>query len=405
MGSSCESRRIHRERLQAAKGRGACGQGPAPRGRGMKLLVLEPDPSHGGGSEAVMLSLARELAARGHAIHLLHEVEGSMLEEYRAFCASLVRHPMPGFALRTPLRTLACVLRIASVARGLGVDAIVSSHLGFIRHCALVRLASGIPACFHLGLALEHASTAMRLAHARTGAGVAPSRHTLETWREGGWHEDALHVVRNWVDPVRFTPVDDKVRLRQSLGLPDVCRLLVFVGRVCEQKGVDLLVRAFATLADAEDAYLVIVGAIAPDFAPRFEATLEALDPAVRARILLRPATARPEAYFAAADLACVPSRGNEAFGLTVIEAMACGVPVVASAIGIIPGIVGSDDASLLVPPDDADTLAERLRHWLDHPSERAATGGRLRRHVLEHFGAAPSIDAYERIIGALACA
>jgi glycosyltransferase involved in cell wall biosynthesis len=371
----------------------------------VKLLVLEPDPSHGGGSEAVMLSLSRELAARGHEVHLLHEVEGTMLEDYRAFASSLVRRDLPGFALRSPFRTLACVLRIASVARGLGVHAIVSSHLGFIRHCAAVRVGCGIPACFHLGLGLENPGPTMRLAHARAGAGVAPSRHTLESWREGGWPGEALHVVPNWVDPHRFVPVDDYGPLRQSLGLPESGRLLVYVGRVCAQKGVDLLVRAFANLKDAADVALVVVGSVAPDFAPRFEATLGALDAAVRARILLRPVTARPEDYFAAADLACVPSRGDEAFGLTVLEAMACGVPVVASAIGIIPGILGGEGAGLAVRPDDVDALAARLQYWLDRPSERAAAGTRLRRRVLAHFGAAPSVDAYERIIGALACA
>lgn len=367
----------------------------------MKLLVLEPDPSYGGGSEAVVLSLGRELARRGHSIYLLHESEGSMLPEYRAFAAMTLRRRLPGFALRSPLRTLACVIRIAWLARRLGIDAIVSSHLGFIRHCALVRLLTGVRSCFHLGLPLAGATASMRLANARVGDGVAPSAHTADTWKSGGWPSESLHVVRNWVDPQRFMPVPDVGALRRELGLPVSGGTVVFVGRICAQKGVGVLLPAFARLADTiEDAHLVVVGAVAPDYQATWEAALDALDGPVRRRVVLKPVTATPEKYYAAADVACAPSLTDEAFGLTVLEAMACGVPVVASDVGIISQIVGSEGSQLLSPPGDVVALAERLGFWLARPDGGAACGRRLRDRVLRHFGPEASIDAYERVIG-----
>jgi glycosyltransferase involved in cell wall biosynthesis len=161
-------------------------------------------------------------------------------------------------------------------------------------------------------------------------------------------------------------------------------------------------VEAFGRVAPTRpDLQLQLVGPVAPDFRPRLDAVLAGLDAATRARIRLAPATAHPERVYAAADLACAPSIGDEAFGLTVLEAMSCGVPVVATAIGIVPEIVGAD-AGLLAAPGDAASLAERLGWWLDRPEQRAAAGARLRRRALEAYGPSASVARYEAILSAL---
>jgi glycosyltransferase involved in cell wall biosynthesis len=85
-----------------------------------------------------------------------------------------------------------------------------------------------------------------------------------------------------------------------------------------------------------------------------------------------------------------------------VLEAMSCGVPVVATAIGIVPEILGADDAGLLAAPGDAASLAERLGWWLDRPEQRAAAGARLRRRALEAYGPSASVARYEAILSAL---
>lgn len=371
--------------------------------RNLKLLVIEPDPSFGGGSEAVMLSLARGLAARGHEVTLLHEREGSMLEDYRAFCTRMVRAPLPGFSFRAPVRTLACVLRIGRLARQLRSDVIVSSHLGFLRHAALIRLASGMPGCFHLGLSLDHAPASLRLALPRIAAGVAPSAHTMETWRAGGWDLAALHQVDNWVDGSRFQPAPDLQRLREEIGMAGNGAHVVYVGRVCRQKGVDMLVSAFPKVLErCPDATLHIVGPVAADFQARLGDLLAQLGGPTRERIVLRPATATPEKFYAAADLVCAPSTGDEAFGLAVLEAMACGVPVVATDIGVIATILGSEQAGLLVAPDDSTALAERLSSWIERPADRHRVGAILRQRALREFGIERGVDRYESILRSL---
>src|SRR4051794_13236265 len=115
----------------------------------MKLMTLEPDPSYGGGSEAMALAISHQLAARGHNIFLLHENEGSMLPAYREFATGVFQSNLPGFSLRAPLSTIACAVRIGQLARKHGIDAIFSAHLGYLRIGALVRGLYGIPFCFH----------------------------------------------------------------------------------------------------------------------------------------------------------------------------------------------------------------------------------------------------------------
>lgn len=369
----------------------------------MDLLVLEPDPSFGGGSEAVMLSLARELAARGHRIVLLHEREGSMLADYRALGAELVQASLPGFSLRAPLRTIAGVLRIGRLARAARADAMVTSHLGYIRHAALIRPLFGIPTCFHLGLSLVAPPRSLRVALRHAGAGVAPSAHSMATWQAGGWDPRELHTVSNWVDPVRFAPAADRAQARREVGFADDARHIVFVGRACRQKGVDVLLDAFARLATTRpDVRLHLVGPVAPDFEPVRDAAIARMSKNVRSRIRLLRATAHPERFYAAADVACAPSVGDEAFGLTVLEAMACAVPVVATSIGIVPQLLDGD-AALLAQPGDRDSLADRLAWWIDRPELRASTGDRLRGRALDAYGPAASVDRYEAILADLA--
>ncbi|MFN2287091.1 MAG: glycosyltransferase, partial [Chromatocurvus sp.] len=87
--------------------------------------------------------------------------------------------------------------------------------------------------------------------------------------------------------------------------------------------------------------------------------------------------------HYARASVAVVPSL-YEGFGLPAGEAMACGVPVVASDAGALPEIVG--DAGLLVPPGDADALAQAIDALLGDPPRRAALGAVARQRIVDNF-------------------
>jgi len=96
------------------------------------------------------------------------------------------------------------------------------------------------------------------------------------------------------------------------------------------------------------------------------------------------------------ADLFLLPS-ATESFGLAALEAMACAVPVIASAAGGIPEVVEDGKSGFLAPPGDVATMAERALHMLRHPDEQA----RLKHHAAERaleFAADRVVPRYEAL-------
>ena len=166
---------------------------------------------------------------------------------------------------------------------------------------------------------------------------------------------------------------------RLVTGSPAGTRLLC-VAAVTHSKGHDVLVRALARLTDVPWT-CVCVGAL--DRAPGFVDHLRQLGReqgiAERVRFAGPHAYRELERFYAAADLLVLPSRG-ETYGMVVTEALAHGIPVLATSVGGLPGALGhAPDGSrpgLLVPPDDVAAFAGALRRWLEDPTLRA----RLRR-------------------------
>jgi glycosyltransferase involved in cell wall biosynthesis len=172
-----------------------------------------------------------------------------------------------------------------------------------------------------------------------------------------------VHVAEPGVDPARIAP-----------GTPTGGELLC-VAAVAPHKGHDVLVAALAMVADL-CWRCVFVGALDRD--PRFVDTLRRQVGAVGIddRVdLVGPRTgAALDGSYAAVDLLVLASRA-ETYGMVVTEALARGLPVIATAVGGLPGAMGrAADGSrpgLLVPPGDAPALAAALRRWLGEPDLR----------------------------------
>lgn len=186
---------------------------------------------------------------------------------------------------------------------------------------------------------------------------------------------ERLRVVPNGVDTARFRP-------RADPGRGDRLRVL-FVGRMIPDKGADVLVDAVTRLG-REDVELTVVGSANFDAGAgpgAYEREVSRRAAVLGDRVRLLPFTPRAEVaeVFRAADVLVVPSRWAEPFALTVLEGMASGVPVVASAIGGIPEAMGG--AGVPVPPGDADALADALAALADDEGYRQRIGrqGRTR--------------------------
>lgn len=140
---------------------------------------------------------------------------------------------------------------------------------------------------------------------------------------------------------------------------------LLCVAAVAPHKGQDLLLRALAGFADREDWTCTLVGSLRvdQDFVAALTAVIDAAGLAGRIRFagVLDPG-ALSEAY-GEADLVVLPSR-SESYGMAVAEALAHGVPVLATGVGGIPEAIVREDAAMIVPPDDAWALRVVLQQW-----------------------------------------
>jgi glycosyltransferase involved in cell wall biosynthesis len=167
-----------------------------------------------------------------------------------------------------------------------------------------------------------------------------------------------VHVVPPGTDPAPLTPGTDGVSQ------------LLCVASVTPRKGLDLLVEALASLA-ALPWTCDCVGPLDrdPAYADRVRGLIA--EHGLTERLRLRgPRTGEAlAAAYAAADLVVLPSRA-ETYGMVVTEALARGIPVVASAVGGVPEALGALPG-ILVPPDDASALAAALRRWLTEPALR----------------------------------
>ncbi|MDN3267736.1 glycosyltransferase family 4 protein [Streptomyces sp. MA15] len=184
-------------------------------------------------------------------------------------------------------------------------------------------------------------------------------------------------VVPNGIDPEQFRPADaGPVRARlPRLSTLDDAPLVVCVGRLCRQKGQDVLLRAWdAVRRQVPGARLVLVGD-GPD--------RDRLRAAAPRSVVFAGAVADAAPWYQAADLVVLPSRW-EGMALAPLEAMACARPVVVTDVdGARESLPPSLAGRCLVPPEDPRALARTVAALLLDPPLRASLGDRARRHVL----------------------
>jgi phosphatidylinositol alpha-mannosyltransferase len=169
-------------------------------------------------------------------------------------------------------------------------------------------------------------------------------------------------------------------------------RKLLFVGRLEPRKGFRYAVRAFAELAsDFPDVQLVVVG----DGPQR--TLLRRLEPRTRERVHMRGAVTHAElpTFHAASDIFLAPATGRESFGIVLVEAMAAGLPVVASNLPGYSEVVRPGREALLVPPRNANAIARATASLLDDPRLAARLGqaGRLRARTFSWHRVAARVE------------
>src|SRR5712691_8830742 len=220
----------------------------------------------------------------------------------------------------------------------------------------------------------------------RSAAIVAASEIELDELRRL-YRADAARVavIPCGVDPMVFHPLR-QADAREALGRDQCERLILFVGRIEQIKGIDVLLRAMGVLfrrypdLRSDVCLLVVGGALDPgDDAPETEKILELRrlvhEHRMESNVAFVGSRGQEELalYYAAADVCAVPSL-TESFGLVALEAMACGTPVVGTRVGGLQTLIEDGESGLLVPPGDDEALAEAIAQVL--------TDHRLRMHL-----------------------
>jgi D-inositol-3-phosphate glycosyltransferase len=184
-----------------------------------------------------------------------------------------------------------------------------------------------------------------------------------------------ITIVPCGFDPTEFSPIS-KALARVILGFAPEERIILQAGRMVPRKGVDTVIRGFRRLRREHQvsARLLIVGGECDDPDPRCTPEIGRLQEIARTEgvedavtFVGRRGHEQLKYYYSAADIfLTVP--WYEPFGITPVEAMACGTPVVGANVGGIKFTVRDGETGYLVPPNDPAALAERIAHLYQHP-------------------------------------
>jgi glycosyltransferase involved in cell wall biosynthesis len=187
---------------------------------------------------------------------------------------------------------------------------------------------------------------------------------------------DRMHVVPVGVDQNLFRPLPDVARVKG--------RLITTASADVTMKGLRYLLEALAKLRTERHVELVVIGRL-KEGGPSAR-TIDELGLRDAVTFVTGVPEQRIIELYSEAELAVVPSL-YEGFSLPAIEAMSCGVPLVATTGGALPEVVGTDgETALLVAPGDSDALAARIRTALDDRELRARVGAAGRQRVIDRW-------------------
>ncbi len=198
---------------------------------------------------------------------------------------------------------------------------------------------------------------------------VAVSAALAECAVAAGATSEKTVVLRNGVDPERFRPVD-RDACRAALGVPADAAVLVSVGFLVPRKGHDLTIRAVASLPEGARPHLLIAGDGPEE--ERLRALIAELGVADRVRLLGPVEHGALSEVFSAADLSVLAS-SREGWPNVLLESMACGTPVVATAVHGSPEVVRDRTVGRLVEERTVEALAAAIRDALEQRFDREA--------------------------------
>jgi glycosyltransferase involved in cell wall biosynthesis len=379
--------------------------------RRLRLLFLESLPSISGG-QAVLLDLAAALQGR-YDMWALLPAEGPLAEglrDRRVECRfapigryGLVRKSLfdaANYALRLPWLCLV----VAHLVRAEQIDLVYANSSRSFVWGSLGAAMAGRPIIWHQHSVMSDGKT---LALLNLVGRLPAVRQMIAVSAAAGANLPALKskmvVVPNGVDTARFRP--DRAAgavVRQELELPAAAQVIGIVGDLIPLKSqVTFLEAARRVVERSSAAHFLVVGAPRPDGdSQRYAARLREQAATLGSRVTFAGHRTDMPAVLNALDVLTIAS-STETVPLVLLEALACGVPVVSTPVGRSPELLADGATGRLFPIGDAQALAAALLELLDAPAARVAMAQRAREIAEKCFQLAGFVENVEGLINA----
>jgi glycosyltransferase involved in cell wall biosynthesis len=354
-------------------------------------------PAVYGGLERVVLALATGQRARGHDVHAAMLLERGMPEP--PIVAALRTSGVMVRPLTAPPRGYLHQWReLKDFVRTLAPH-IVHSH-GYAADILVRHRAPTPPAIVTTVHGFTSGGLKTRLyewlqirSHRRFDAVIAVATPIKARLARRGVDVRRVHVVPNAFHST--APLVDREEARRLLRVPAGVRCVGWIGRLSREKGPDVLIDALTALGHL-NVWAAVIGSGPEGNAMRETARSRGLDKRITFTGFVEDAGRLVRAF----DVMVLSSR-TEGTPITLLEAMHARVPVVATAVGGVPDIVGPTEA-LLVPPDRPSELADAIRATLEDPAAAMERANHARQRLERDFALQPWLDSHERIYRAI---
>ena len=230
-----------------------------------------------------------------------------------------------------------------------------------------------------------------RLVLRNYAAVVAVSEEVKQRLLKAGVREDNIHLVRNGID---LRPFDNPSPSLPNATLKDHPPIVGLIGRLSIEKGVDIFLHAAAlVLVELPSTKFVVVGE-GPD-RDKLESLIDELK--IRESVSMLGRRDDMPSVYASLDIMVSASR-QEGLPMAILEGMASSLPIIATPVGDVPVMIRDGQTGVMVPPEDATSLASAIVALLRNPAQRDRLGGAARKLIQDEFSAARMTADYLRV-------
>jgi len=356
-------------------------------------------PTHGG-SGVVASELAKGLADRGHEIHIVSYAQPFRL---RTFHPSIFVHEVgvPSYPLfKYPPYALGLATKLVELVEEYDLE-LIHAHYA-VPHAASAYLAKQILSSRRIKTLTTLHGTDITLVGAdqsfyrvikftieKSDGVTAVSDYLKQRTIEEFGIQRKIRVIYNFIDPRRSAP--DRNDCTREMYAPKGEKILMHASNFRPVKRVADVVRIFARVRKQMPAKLILIGD-GPEriFIQQLVKELKLGD-----QVYFLGEQDHLEPLFFCADLFLLPSE-QESFGLSALEAMACGVPVIGSETGGLPEVIRHGETGFLFPVGEINSMAEKTLSLLGHPAKHELFKKQARRRASQCFNADQIIPQYE---------